>query len=144
MTTIHIPNAMQPQADLLCGGQPTDAHLAAAAADGFSTLINLRPDGEMAACGIDEPALAAAHGLDYVSIPIGSPVDLSSANAQKLWDTVQNASGKTLIHCASGNRVGALWALATRHAGGASAEQALAAGRAAGLTALEGVVRSML
>lgn len=144
MTTIQIPNAMAPQADLLCGGQPTDTHLAAAAADGFTTIVNLRPDGEMAACGIDEPALAAAHGLTYVSIPIGSPADLSTANAQKLWDTVENASGKTLIHCASGNRVGALWALATRHAGGASADEALTAGRAAGLTALEAVVRTML
>jgi uncharacterized protein (TIGR01244 family) len=144
MTTIAIPNAMTPSPELLCGGQPSDAQIAAAAADGFTTLINLRPDNEMAACGIDERALAEAHGLTYVCIPIGSPADLSTGNAKKLWDAVQAAPGKSLIHCASGNRVGALWALANRHAGSASAADALAAGRAAGLTALEGVVRTML
>ena len=47
------------------------------------------------------------------------------------------------MHCASGNRVGALMALRASQ-NGASAEEAMAAGKAAGLTRLEPVVAKRL
>jgi uncharacterized protein (TIGR01244 family) len=143
-TSVTIPGAMWPNEKLLCGGQPTEAQFLQAAAAGFATVINLRPPAEMFACGIDEPAVVAGTGMKYVSIPVGSPADLSAANARLLWDEIQAAPGQVMVHCASGNRVGALWALAQRFYGGAAADAALNAGRAAGLAGLETAVRGML
>ena len=52
--------------------------------------------------------------------------------------------GEVLLHCASGNRVGALLALAAVQVDGASPEAALTLGRAAGLKSLEPVVMERL
>ena len=49
-----------------------------------------------------------------------------------------------LLHCASGNRVGALLALMAYHEEGVSRRQALDVGRAAGLGALESEVDQRL
>jgi protein tyrosine phosphatase (PTP) superfamily phosphohydrolase (DUF442 family) len=48
-----------------------------------------------------------------------------------------------LVHCASANRVGALFALSTYRETG-DFDKALEAGREAGLTRLEGTVRKVL
>ena len=53
------------------------------------------------------------------------------------------ARGNVLIHCASGNRVGALVALHARGTG-ATPDEALALGKAAGLAGLEPAVRARL
>ena len=49
-----------------------------------------------------------------------------------------------IIHCASGNRVGALLALRANLIQGKSASEALAFGKAAGLTTLEDAVKQRL
>ena len=51
---------------------------------------------------------------------------------------------RTLLHCASGNRVGALMALRAAWLHGASDEEALAIGRAHGLASLRGQVEMLL
>lgn len=142
--SISIPNGMWTTPQLLTGGQPNPATFSQAAAAGFQTIVNLRPDAEMFACGFDEAAVIADAGMTYVKLPVASPDDLSDANAKQLYDLVSNATGPVMVHCASGNRVGALWAIAQRRFGGASPAEALEHGRAAGLTALEPLVRSML
>jgi protein tyrosine phosphatase (PTP) superfamily phosphohydrolase (DUF442 family) len=60
-----------------------------------------------------------------------------------LDDVLQEIDGPVLLHCGSGNRVGAV--LALRHSlSGASEEEAIAFGNDAGLTKLEDVVRERL
>ena len=49
-----------------------------------------------------------------------------------------------MVHCASGNRVGALFALKAFHLEDADVESALASGREAGLTKLEETIRERL
>jgi hypothetical protein len=49
-----------------------------------------------------------------------------------------------MLHCGSGNRIGALFALMAFHLEGESADRALQVGREAGLTRLEPVVRERL
>jgi protein tyrosine phosphatase (PTP) superfamily phosphohydrolase (DUF442 family) len=80
-----------------------------------------------------------------VHLPIQGGYDLNQANAQKL-DQCLNAAGDQpiLVHCMSGNRVGALFALRAYWLQGASPEQALAIGLKYGLTKLEPVIRQML
>lgn len=132
----------EPQPGLLTGGQPDAAAWPALAARGVRTVVNLRPQAEMG--GRDEAAEVAAAGLRYVSLPVAGAADITPAQADALWAALQGRDGAVLVHCASGNRVGALLALAMQRHGGMTPEQALAFGRAAGLKGLEPVVRERL
>ena len=140
---IQIPNAKQPAPNLLPGGQPTEADLRAAAAAGYKTVINLRPSSELP--DIEESGLVQSLGMDFISIPVGGAADLSKENAHRLDRALANAQpGPVMIHCASGNRVGALLAIRAHEIEGKSAEQALEFGKAAGLTTLEDAVKQHL
>ena len=138
-----LPNLMNPATGYVSGGQPDPTQLEAAAGAGVRRVINLRPPSEDA--GYDEPAKAAALGLDYEVLAIAGAQDLSRANAERL-DALLSAGGEkpTLIHCASGNRVGALMALRAAWLQGKSTEESLEIGRRWGLTKMEGAVRQIL
>ena len=140
---IPLPNARQVAPGLLTGGQPTEEHLRSAAAAGYKTVISLRPGSEMA--GIDESGLVDSLGMDFVSIPIGGAADLTEDNARRLDRALAHAKpGPVMIHCASGNRVGALLALRANLIHSQSAAEALSLGKAAGMTSLEDAVRDRL
>ena len=70
--------------------------------------------------------------------------DLSLENARALKQLLDNAGHPVLVHCASGNRVGALLALAAADSGEMAADAAIEFGRAAGLTGAEPRVREVL
>jgi uncharacterized protein (TIGR01244 family) len=140
---IDIPNACTPADGLCTGGRPRPEHLRQALERGVKTVVNLCTPGEP--CDYDEPALVQSLGMSYVGIPIAGPADLTVANAQKLGQTLTAAGDSAvLVHCASGNRVGALFALKAHYIDGLEIEDALDAGRAAGLTMLEPAVRNIL
>lgn len=129
---------------LYSAGQPTPDELADLARRGVRTVINLRHPDEPVA--FDERAEAARLGLRYVSIPVTGAADLHPDSVRRFSQALVEArtEGDTLIHCASANRVGALVALERRLVRGASTDQALAAGRAAGLAGLEATVTGLL
>lgn len=132
--SIDLPSARRPEPDLLTGGQPSQEALQAAHAAGYVTLVNLRPAGEFEA--FDEGRVARDLGFEYVEIPIAGPDDLSASAVESLDKVLTDAQRRpALIHCGSGNRVGALFALHARHKRGLGVEEALACGEAAGLTA---------
>ncbi len=140
---IAIPNAKQPLDGILTGGQPSPEQMAQAARAGYRTVVNLRTDGEP---GFEwEAARVSELGMTYVRIPVGGPAGFSRESARRLAEVLEDpASQPAMIHCATGNRVGALLAL---HAGwnqGASVEEALELGRRAGLTSAESTVRELL
>ncbi|MDR7133629.1 uncharacterized protein (TIGR01244 family) [Lysobacter niastensis] len=137
-----VPNLREPNDRLLTGGQPDAAAWKHLAADGVTTVINLRPDDEMA--GRDEAAEVVAAGLSYRQIPVAGAAGITTENATALWTALAQAPGKVLVHCASGNRVGALLALGAVEQGGMDSEQALQFGKAAGLTGAEPRVREIL
>jgi len=133
----------KPEAGALSGGQPDAEQLRAAAAAGIRRVINLRPGSEDA--GYDEAAAAAALDLDYQLLPIAGPQDLNADNVRKLDALLVAGVGTpTLIHCASGNRVGALMALRAAWIQGNTMDQALEIGRRWGLTKMEPAVRQLL
>jgi uncharacterized protein (TIGR01244 family) len=112
-------------------------------ADGVQVVISLLPDGEQTV--LDERAAVERTGLSYVSIPVASAADLTEANVLALDRALaEHSDEKVLVHCASGNRVGALLALRANWLHGASAEEALAIGQEAGMTRLEAPVRKLL
>jgi uncharacterized protein (TIGR01244 family) len=140
---LDIPNCCTPSDGLCTGGHPQPEHLREAQKRGVRTVINLRPITEHA--DFDEAGLVASLGMTYVNIPITGPGDLTPANAQKLADALKTAGdGPTLVHCASGNRVGALFALKAHYLDGQDIDTALMIGRGTGLKAMEPTVRQIL
>lgn len=132
----------RPRAGLHTGGQPTADDLARLQAQGVHTVIDLR--GEQEDRGYDEAAEAQRLGLRYIALPIAGKDDITPANAASLHALLERQDGAVLLHCASGNRVGALLALGAARIDGASPQDALALGREAGLKSLEPVVAEQL
>lgn len=122
-------------------GQPDSEVLAKFAAAGYVAVIDLRTDKEDR--GFDEPVTVMGLGMSYVSMPIDSETDITFEKAAELDKILSGFDGPVLVHCGSGNRVGALFALREK-ARGATDEEAMAAGKVAGLTRLEPVVKKVL
>ncbi|MBV2128695.1 fused DSP-PTPase phosphatase/NAD kinase-like protein [Arsukibacterium indicum] len=138
----NIPdNFNQPSENLITGGQPTQVDLQKFKAAGVSKVINLRGPGE--AVNFDEKAEAEALGLSYISLPVAGAGDVTAENARKLYQLLQGEE-KVVVHCASGNRVGALLAIGAHEVNGKPVEASLEFGRAAGLSSLEPKVRAVL
>lgn len=138
-----IPNVARPFPHVVTGGRPAPEHFSELRALGVKTVVNLCPPGE--ACAYNEPALMQQLGLHYLNIPVAGPADLTREKAQSLHEALSGAiDGDVLVHCASSNRVGALFALRARFVESKSVEESLAIGRAAGLKAMEPVVRQLL
>lgn len=124
-------------------GQPTLEQIARLPAAGITTVINLRPAAENP--GVDERAAVEQAGMKYLALPLSGAADLTPDNVRRFDQLLAgSASEKVLMHCASGNRVGAMMALRARWVQGRSAEEAMAIGRAAGLTGLAGDVQQLL
>ncbi len=98
-------------------GQIRSEDVAVAKAEGVTTIVNNRPDGEETgqptSAEIQQAARAA--GLAYRHIPIASgfPAEQVAAMA----DAIGGAEGKLLAFCKSGTRSTFLWALARSQAG---------------------------
>ena len=91
--------------------QISPADVAAAAAQGFTLIINNRPDGEAPGqpTGAQIEAAARAAGLDYLSAPvIGRP---GPAQVEAVREAVVAARGKVLAYCRSGTRSICTWAM---------------------------------
>lgn len=142
-TQLQLLKLSHPTASHWASGQPTPEQLPQIKAAGISHLINLRPAAED--LNFDEAPAATALGLNYHALPISGPADLTLANAQALDALLAEVGdAPTLIHCASSNRVGALMSLRAAWLQGHSADEALAIGRAYGLTAMEPLVQKLL
>lgn len=112
--------------------QLSAADVRAAAAEGFTTLVNNRPDGEEP----DQPsdatirAAAEAAGMIYLSLPM-DPTGPTRATVDGMAAAIEGSSGPVLAFCRSGTRSTFLWALARSQAGESAdmlIEQAAAAG----------------
>ncbi len=129
------------KARFVSSGQPDEPALSVIADAGFSAVVDLRAPYEDR--GMDEQAIAERHGMVYVSLPIAGPDEVTFDNAAMLDQVLADHKGRIFLHCSSGNRAGALYAL-RENLLGASSDEALAVGKAAGLTRLESVVRERL
>jgi uncharacterized protein (TIGR01244 family) len=85
----------------------------AAADQGFTMVINNRPDQEEPGqpSGEDIREAARAAGLAYVAIPI-SHGGFSANQVDAMRDALANAGGPVLAFCRSGTRSTYVWALA--------------------------------
>ena len=148
MQSIHIDinqvessDELKPVDGLTSAGQPDAEEFALFAEAGYVAVVDLR--GETEDRGLDEVAVLEGLGLEYVSLPLASPETINFDNASKLDEILSGFDGPVLVHCGSGNRVGALLAL-RESLNGASADEALQYGRDAGMGGAEPLVRSRL
>lgn len=142
LTALDVTNPQFVDGTVLTGGQPSETDLDLLKQSGFRRVISLRAEGEDT--GYDEAAKVRALGMSYISIPVSTDKGLDAETAQYLRSVLAQSSEPTLLHCGSGNRVGAMYAIGAFHLDGDSLEQAIEKGRAAGLTGFEPRVREML
>ncbi len=110
MSTQEIYNYRKVDDQLITGGQPNEAQLKSAAAEGFKTVINLATLNPRYSLE-DEEGLVASLGMTYYHIP----VDWENPQESdfEAFETVVKGlpAGKTLVHCAANFRVTAFYAL---------------------------------
>lgn len=130
-----LPRHIRLSPKLHVSGQPSADQLALLPAAGIRNVIDLRPDAERP--DFDERMVAVHLGLGYHPLPISGAQDLTRANVEAFDELLERNEGEgVLMHCASGNRVGAMMALRARWVQGKSVQESLAIGRASGLTGL--------
>jgi len=108
---------------------------------GFRTIIDLRTPEEGTE---EERAAVEAAGMTYVNLPIakGAPSDAQITRLAELLE--DESAAPLLLHCASGNRVGTVWAI-YRARKGIPLEIAIEEGRTAGMgSSREAQVRATL
>lgn len=141
LDAVKAAGAVQPVNGLSSSGQPDAEALDVFADSGYAAVIDLRGASETR--GLDEPQAVAERGMTYVPFPIPGSDDITFENAGALKALIDAQSGPVLLHCGSGNRVGAMLALIASLEG-ADDDAALAYGREGGMTRLEPVVRERL
>ncbi len=115
------------------GGQPDEASLARLAGEaGVKTIVNIRFPEEMSRVSFDEQAVVDSLGLRYVTIPV-SPASFSQEDVDRFAEVLSETDEPVLLHCASSNRVGGMWAAYLAMHRGVSAGEAIELGRSAGL-----------
>jgi uncharacterized protein (TIGR01244 family) len=137
-----IPNYRLIRPGLATAGQPSPEAIGRLKAMGFKTVINLRTEKE--GTRAEEQAVAAA-GLRYVWVPMSAET-LSAADVDAVAKVLDDpAASPVLLHCASANRVGAVWTILQVRKGKSLAE-AEAEGRTIGLAspAMQDAVRRVL
>ena len=119
--------------EILFAGQPTVDALREAGRSGVKVVVNLRSDAEMAShVDFDEPEVVGDAGMKYVQLPV-TPATLSAADADALSAVLSATPGPVLVHCASSNRVGGLWALYLHRHRGVPFDRAMELGECAGM-----------
>jgi protein tyrosine phosphatase (PTP) superfamily phosphohydrolase (DUF442 family) len=123
VNSLPIKTLVQAGDNAFAGGQPSQVDLA------------VMKDGEV----------VEALGMSYHQLEVAGADDLSVANAKQLGALINGfGSEPYFVHCASGNRVGALIAINKAIANGKDVDQAVEIGKQWGLTSLESTVRTVL
>lgn len=105
--------------------------LAEAAAQGYRTLVNNRPDGEMIGQpnGAEMKAAAEAAGLTYQALQFQGPPP--PGTVAEMAALLEQAPGPVLAYCRSGRRSIMAWAMAQALAGARGPDEIIAlAGKA--------------
>jgi uncharacterized protein (TIGR01244 family) len=104
-----VTNFSRVDATIACGGATEVAALDALRKDGFKTVINLRVATEPGANLEENQAKAKALGLNYVHIPFSAGSPDPTVIDTFLATIANKANQPVFVHCASANRVGAVW-----------------------------------
>lgn len=93
--------------DIYLAGQPSPEDLMLLKRTGIKTIITLRKTNEIS---WDEAAAVTQQDMKYVEAPFQSPEELKPEVFDKVLKVLRDKKrGPTVLHCASSNRVGAIW-----------------------------------
>ena len=120
------------------GSQPSPEALESLAAQGFTTIVTTRADGEI---DWDERAAVEELGMRFVSIPMPNPVtEITDEQVAQLGAVLDEVDCPILLHCGSGNRVSGLWAAWLVAERGVEPEEALRVAELAGMRSVRPTV----
>lgn len=134
-----VADAVSPAPGIVSAGRLDADDISRVRDAGIRHVIDLTLDAETP--DFDEAAAVRAAGLLYSNLPLRGAVDLTRENVMAFDAIVRDAKRPVLVHCASGNRVGAMAALRAAWVDGKEADEAIAIGRTWGLKGLEEEVR---
>lgn len=133
-----IPNYQVIRPGLAFGGQPSPETLKSLGDMGFRTVVNLRTEREGA---VEEGDVVRALGLDYVWVPVTAGT-FSLEDVQAVERVLEDPeAAPVLLHCASSNRVAAVWAVIQARDGRTLEESASRAARLHSPSMWEAVLR---
>lgn len=87
--------------------QPAAADFEQAKMGGVKSVINLRHHAENK--DFDEQKVVTDLGLTYHNVPWNGPDQLTDAKFDEVRSLLASVERPILLHCSSGNRVGAMW-----------------------------------
>ena len=116
---------------LAVASQITPDDVARIAAEGYTTILNNRPDGEEPGQprAAEVEAAARAAGIAYIHQPVVG-TNLTAADVETFGRLLEETPGRILAHCRTGTRCTMLWLLS--QAGKQPADTLLATARQAG------------
>jgi len=116
---------------IFLASQPEKEDFKQAKDGGVKTVINLRRKDELS---WDEEAAVKELGLEYHHVPFKAPEELTDEVFDRTRNLLRDSSKKPiLLHCASANRVGAIWLVHRAVDDGLSFESAMEEARVVGL-----------
>lgn len=124
MSTESIFNFIRVSESVATGGQPTQAQIEAAHAEGIEAVVNLAPHDQQSGALPDERGLVESLGMAYHHIPVDWMMPLK----ENFTTFVQTMDGlgdrKVLVHCAANYRVSAFYSTYAMKKHSWSAQQA--------------------
>jgi len=134
-TRAGITNFTKVDAVVACGGATETSALDGLKADGFKSVVNLRVATEQGANIEENQAKAKALGLNYFHLPLSGAAPDPKVVDQFLAVIANKANQPVYVHCASANRVGAVWLVKRVLQDGWTVDRATTEAKAIGLTA---------
>lgn len=110
-TLAGVTNYAHVETTVACAGSITPDSIAGIKRLGYKSVVNLREDSEQGANIDGEQAAAKAAGINFVHIPMNSANPSPTVVEPFLKAVTDPANTPAFIHCASGNRASALWAI---------------------------------
>lgn len=112
VTKPTVPGAMnfaKLETTVACGGATTPEAVPELKKMGYASIINLRLPTEAGANVEGEAAAAKAAGINFFSIPFSGQKPDPSVADKFLEAITTKGNEPAYIHCAAGNRAGAMW-----------------------------------
>lgn len=129
-----VQNYSRVDATVACGGATTPVAIQALRADGFTSIVNLRAADEPGANVEAGAAAARKAGVRYFHLPFKAAAPDTAVVERFLAVVAEPANQPVFIHCATANRVAALWLIKRVRLDGWTVEKALTEAEAIGLT----------
>jgi uncharacterized protein (TIGR01244 family) len=130
-----ITNFTRVDAVVACGGATEMSALEGLKKDGFTSVINLRQATERGANIEENRAQAEKLGLKYIHIPFNGASPENKTFDDFLAAVSDKSNQPVYVHCASANRVGAVWLAKRVLQDGWTVEKATEEARHIGLSA---------